>query len=93
MIQRFSSLVSSGVPCFFYTDFSGEHFNSFTLDELEHEDIEFAFNSGSNATNTPHKPYFTPIPIEQYRQKFEAVQEHIRNGNTYLLNLTQPTSI
>jgi para-aminobenzoate synthetase component 1 len=93
MIQRFSSLVSSGVPCFFYTDFTGEHFHCFTLEELNSEDIEFAFNSDSNATNTPHKPYFTPISIEQYRQKFEVVQEHIRRGNTYLLNLTQPTSI
>jgi para-aminobenzoate synthetase component I len=93
MIQRFSSLVSSGVPCFFYTDFTGDHFHCFTLEELYTEDIEFAFNSDSNATNTPHKPSFTPISIEHYRQKFEAVQEHIRNGNTYLLNLTQPTSI
>jgi para-aminobenzoate synthetase component 1 len=93
MIQRFSSLVSSRVPCFFYTDFTGEYFHCFTLDELDKEDIEFAFNSDSNATNAPHKPSFTPISIEHYRQKFEAVQEHIRRGNTYLLNLTQPTPI
>jgi para-aminobenzoate synthetase component 1 len=93
MIQRFSSLVSSGVPCFFYTDFGGEHFHCYTLEELHTEDIEFAFNSDSDKTNTPHKPIFSPISLEHYRQKFEAVQEHIRNGNTYLLNLTQPTSI
>lgn len=93
MIQHFTSLVSSGIACFFYTDFTGEYFHCFTLDELDKEDIEFAFNSGSNDLNTPHKPSFTPISIENYRQKFEGVQEHIRNGNTYLLNLTQPTSI
>lgn len=93
MIQRFSSLVSSGVPCFFYTDFSGECFHCFTSDELDKEDIEFAFNSDSNLTNTAHKPVFTPISIEHYRQKFDTVQEHIRKGNTYLLNLTQPTPI
>lgn len=93
MIQRFSSLVSSGVPCFFYTDFTGENFHCFTMEELKKEDIEFAFNSDSNATNTPHKPFFSPVSLEHYRQKFEAVQEHIRSGNTYLLNLTQPTHI
>lgn len=93
MIQHFSSLVSSGVPCFFYTDFMGEHFHCFALNELDKEDIEFAFNSDSNPTNTPHKPSFTPISIEHYRQKFDTVQEHIRHGNTYLLNLTQPTPI
>ncbi|DAB37426.1 MAG: aminodeoxychorismate synthase component I [Sulfuricurvum sp. GWF2_44_89] len=93
MIQRFSSLVSSGVPCFFYTDFTGEHIHCYTLDELKDEDIEFAFNSDSNRTNSPHKPSFFPICLENYRQKFDAVQEHIRRGNSYLLNLTQPTPL
>jgi para-aminobenzoate synthetase component I len=93
MIQRFTSLVSTGVPCFFYTDFTGEHFHCFTLEELDKEDIEFAFNTATPTTNSPHKPLFYPISREDYRQKFEAVQEHIRNGNTYLLNLTQPTPI
>lgn len=93
MIQRFSSLVSLGIPCFFYTDFTGEHFHCFTLEELQSEDIEFAFNCDSDISNTPHKPSFSPISIESYRQKFNIVQKHIRSGNTYLLNLTQPTSI
>ena len=93
MLQRFTELVSSGVKCFFYTDFTGAHFHCYTLDELEAEDIEFAFNSTNHSTNAPHKPAFYPISREEYRQKFEAVQEHIRNGNTYLLNLTQPTRI
>src|SRR3990172_1271994 len=93
MLQRFSSLVSSGVPCFFYTDFIGENFHCFTFEELHEKDIEFAFNSGSDTTNAPHKPPFLPVSFEYYRQKFDVVQENIRNGNTYLLNLTQPTPI
>ncbi|OHD88448.1 MAG: aminodeoxychorismate synthase component I, partial [Sulfuricurvum sp. RIFCSPLOWO2_12_43_5] len=39
------------------------------------------------------KPSFSPVSLKYYRQKFDAVQAHIRNGNTYLLNLTQPTLI
>lgn len=93
MIQQLSSLVSSGVPCFFYTDFLGKHLHSFTFEEMEMHDIEFAFNHAADRTNTPHKPLYVPLPSEDYREKFEAVQEHIRRGNTYLLNLTQPTSI
>jgi len=93
MIQRFSSLISSGVPCFFYTDFKGERFHCFTLNELKNEDIEFDFQSGSNIRNSPHKPIYYPIDINIYREKFDAVQEHIRRGNTYLLNLTQRTPI
>lgn len=93
MVQRFTELVASGVKCFFYTDFIGKKFHCFTLEELESEDIEFAFNSDSNSSNFPHKPSFYPLSFENYRQKFDSVQEHIRHGNTYLLNLTQPTPI
>lgn len=93
MIQYFSELVSSGVPCLFYTDFTGKKFHCYSLEELASHDIEFSFQSAPNEYNAPHKPLFTPISFEEYRQKFDIVQEHIRNGNTYLLNLTQPTPI
>lgn len=93
MLQRFSELVSSGVPSLFYTDFTGKAFHCYTLEELPSYDIEFSFNCPPDSKNDPHKPIFSPIAIEEYRQKFEAVQEHIRSGHTYLLNLTQPTPI
>ncbi|HEX5330831.1 aminodeoxychorismate synthase component I [Sulfuricurvum sp.] len=93
MFNHFTSLVTSGVPCFFYTDFKGEHLHCYTLDELSTHDIEFSFNSRCHENNLPHKPKFFPVSIDHYRQKFDTVQEHIRSGNTYLLNLTQPTAI
>lgn len=93
MVQYFSELVSSGVPCLFYTDFTGEKFHCYKIDELASYDIEFSFHSSPHENNAPHKPLFRPISFEEYRRKFEGVQEHIRNGNTYLLNLTQPTPI
>ncbi|MBV6472091.1 MAG: Isochorismate synthase MenF [Saprospiraceae bacterium] len=34
-----------------------------------------------------------PIPYPDYHSKYLRVQEHIRQGNTYLCNLTQPTPI
>lgn len=35
----------------------------------------------------------SPVGYEQYRDAFEIVQQHIHNGDTYLLNLTMPTEI
>lgn len=93
MFDRFNELVSSGVPCFFYTDFQGSTLHCYPLDDLKNHDIEFSFSSLPHNTNTPHKPLFFPIPYEDYQEKFASVQEHIRSGNTYLLNLTQPTPI
>lgn len=93
MYDYFSSLVSAGVPCLFYTDFKGEQLQCFPLDELASHDIDFAFNHTPSNTNFPHKPEYFPIAFDLYREKFDIVQEQIRSGNTYLLNLTQPTPI
>lgn len=93
MGHSLNSLVASGVPCFFYTDFKGKKLHCFSINDLKDEDIEFSFNGASHPTNSPHKPALEPLSLEKYREKFERVQEHIRNGNTYLINLTQPTPI
>lgn len=93
MVERFNSLVASGVPALFYTDFKGENFHTFALHELPLHDIEFAFYPQKPLANFPHKPRCTPTSTGTYRMKFDRVQENIRLGNTYLFNLTQPTPI
>lgn len=93
MFDTLSELINRGVPCFFYTNFSGSQLDCYSLEDLERHDIEFSFNAPSPANNFPHKPSYHPISYENYSDKFARIQEHIRNGNTYLLNLTQPTPI
>ncbi|MDD4883681.1 aminodeoxychorismate synthase component I [Sulfuricurvum sp.] len=93
MFDRLNSLISKGSPCFFYTDFQGEKLFCCPFEELEKHDIEFSFENQIPSTNVPHKPIYTPVTTASYHQKFKAVQEEIRNGNTYLLNLTQPSFI
>lgn len=93
MFNRLSELVSKGVPCFFYTNFTGSKLHCYPLEKLENHDIEFSFNSPSPSNNLPHKPLYTPISFDEYHNKFSLVQEHIKAGNSYLLNLTQPTPI
>lgn len=93
MFDTLSELINRGVPCFFYTNFSGSQLDCYSLEDLERQDIEFSFNAPSPANNFPHKPSYHPISYENYSNKFARIQEHIRSGNTYLLNLTQPTPI
>lgn len=93
MFDRLNTLISSGLPCFFYTDFLGEKLFCCPLEELDKHDIEFSFENQIPSTNAPHKPLYTPVTATSYHQKFKAVQEEIRDGNTYLLNLTQPSLI
>jgi para-aminobenzoate synthetase component 1 len=93
MYSQLSQLVSQGIPSFFYSDFKGEKFHCYALEQLHKYDIEFAFNTSVSNLNRPHKPQYDAISIENYIDKFDQIQQHIRNGNTYLLNLTQPTPI
>lgn len=94
MYERFTQLVAQGIPVFFLTDFKGERLSCYPLDRLAEHDIEFSFSpSAAPAGNTPHKPIFYPVSKEEYKMRFERVLEQIRSGNTYLLNLTQPTKI
>lgn len=93
MIDLFSELVKRRVPSFFYTDFKGKKFFCSPLDELDQHDVEFSFNAPPSSGNLPQKPLHFPVQPQSYREKFEKVQKHLNAGNTYLLNLTQPTRI
>lgn len=93
MYAQLSQLVSKGIPVFFYSDFKGEKFHCYALDQLVNHDIEFSFNEKPNPQNSPHTPTSDPIEFADYEKKFNDIQQHIHSGNTYLLNLTQPTPI
>ncbi len=80
------------VPFVFITDFEAEKIECYTFDELEDEDIEFSIDGSSFCTDSVSLD-ISPIDFDQYKKKFEQILEQIRSGNTYLLNLTQPTPI
>lgn len=63
--------------------------------EIPSEYIRFSFNQVSNHDTSPRKVdlQVNEIPYQDYLSKFNAIKWHIENGNTYLCNLTQPTSI
>ena len=86
-----NDLCSRGVPFFFVSDFEGKELSCHPIDTLADEDIEFSFD----AEGTTHETVLSkqPVSFESYKEKLDAVQEYIRSGDTYLLNLTQPTRI
>ncbi len=34
-----------------------------------------------------------PVSIDEYRQRFDKVKQHLKRGNTFLVNLTQPSRV
>ena len=91
MHKKLSELASAGIPFLFFTNFDGSQIHCYRLDELQHEDIEFQFGHPFAKHTEVIKKY--PIDFQHYQQKFDQIIEHIKSGDTYLLNLTQPTPI
>lgn len=88
-----NSLGKKREPFLFISDFKGENLEVFSLDTLQNEDIEFCIDE--HYSLTPHTEFLKkiPLPFEDYKTKFDAIIEKIKSGETYLLNLTQPTKI
>lgn len=58
------------------------------------KDIKYEINSKVSAkisSKTEIKKY--PLSFEEYKKKFDFLQENIKSGNSYLLNLTAKTKI
>ena len=58
------------------------------------KNIKYELNSQEiSKSNTKIKLEKFPISFEEYKKKFDILQEEIKNGNTYLCNLTTKTKI
>ena len=63
------------------------------LDELQEQDVEFKIDEFY--LHDKHESFLQKelINFDDYKIKFDKVQEKIKKGETYILNLTQPTKI
>ncbi|MDQ7816505.1 MAG: aminodeoxychorismate synthase component I [Melioribacteraceae bacterium] len=89
---------SKKIPFLFIIDFEMNNPLIFRLDEIDSSKILFQINDIKNYNNdfaTTEKLSFNkiPLPFDEYHRAFEKVMIHIKEGNTYLCNLTFPTRI
>jgi len=88
-----TTLAKKREPFLFIIDYKAINIHLFKLDELNKFDIEYSISDSLNKASIPYSLKKTPIEFELYKEKFNMVIEQIKSGNTYLLNLTQPTLI
>ena len=93
MTHKLDRLFRKKTPCIVISDFEGEKLEVYTLKEAKEAGIEFCIDH--NRTHRAHTLSLTkkPSSFDAYNAKFQHVIEEIKSGNTYLLNLTQPTPI
>jgi len=80
-------------PFLFICDYELNRVEVIPLDKLQDFDIEFAINQTDGITSQKNPLRSEPISFTDYKQKFDQVIEKIKAGETYILNLTQPTKV
>ncbi|MEA2112072.1 MAG: aminodeoxychorismate synthase component I [Campylobacterota bacterium] len=88
-----STLASQNIPFLFYTDFKGEKLHVYPLNNLINHGIEYAINKTPILKHKKIELEKNPISYQKYKIKFDKIISKIEAGETYLLNLTQPTEI
>ena len=86
------------IPFLFIIDFDMLEPQVIKLNEVNTSEILFNINGRKNyeVQALPHKEIQFekyPVSFEVYKKSFDKVLKQIRDGNTYLLNLTFPTTI
>ena len=84
-------LAASGTPFLLISDFKAEKLLVYTDEELRSEDIAFSFTPSTQQEPTPLQT--SPIDFKHYKKNFDTIIEHIKAGETYLLNYTCSTPV
>lgn len=98
-IKECSERAIAGSPFLFVIDYELSNFHICGIDEAASKGIYFYIRGSGNTgamTGTPLSAYtfdITPVKYPVYKAAFELVQKNILRGNSFLLNLTFPTSI
>lgn len=99
IIERMNLLCKQDEPFLFVVDYRGEKGVVLKKSELENSNIFCSIN-GVELNNSYQytsqggtELELSPISFVEYKNAFDKVVKEMKNGNTYLLNLTFPTAL
>lgn len=90
---KLNNLYTSSTPFIVITDWLGKKIEVYTLNEAKEVGIEFTIKHDYIKKKHSLSLQKIPVSFAVYKAKFDYVIEQIKGGNTYLLNLTQPTQV
>lgn len=97
--QQINRLSASCVPFLFIINYKATGGYVIPEAELNAKFIRFQIGEKQNTSIVNDKVkqqlhwHTSPISLKEYKQKFEYVQGQIQQGNSFLVNLTQPTRL
>jgi len=99
IIEQINSLAALGTPFLFIIDYKAESGYVIRQDELDEQFVRFTTEgmTSSHPVNSSVADIITwqinPVSFADYQPKFDHVQAQIRLGNSFLVNLTQPSEV
>jgi para-aminobenzoate synthetase component I len=95
--EEMNRLGSRGEPFVFLIDFLMENPLIFSVDTSP-DNLQWQTPAKRSLQISDEKPKLKhwktfPVSFAEYQKGFDRVQQHIRSGDTYLLNFTQPTRV
>jgi len=97
IIAKINHFAAQNDPFFFAVDFSGEKGLVMSPEEADLKGIRYDLEGLKNTTDPyrkkPLKFTFSPVSKKTYKNAYEKVLFHLKRGDTYLLNLTFPTTL
>ncbi len=97
IIQRVNQLSRAQIPFLFIIDFRAKKGYVIQEDEIDESFIRFDLNFSNNIDEKTKcqeiKWEVSPVSFSDYENKFNQVVNHIQRGNSFLVNLTQPSNI
>ncbi len=94
--EQMNTLGRAGKAFVFLIDFEGNNAHLFSAEDknqLLWQTPETSNFISAEESASLKKWKIEPIPFSEYKKGFQLIQKHIHNGDTYLLNFTQPTAI
>lgn len=95
--QQMNAYACRGLPFLFVINFLKDKNLCIPLTDIDPSRLMFHIGEKTNAEGSPEEKPFQfeafPMEYEDYLRYFEKIMHHIRRGDTYLINLTQPTPI
>lgn len=90
--EQLNSYGSAREPFLFIIDYKLNNYEVILLKDLP-SDIKYSINQNKTFINHKTKIEKNTINFKEYKIKFDLIQDEIKAGNTYLLNLTTQTQI
>jgi len=96
--KKMNTLGTQRIPFIFIIDFEMEKPRILTMQEAMEQELYFDIRNLQKLPDPGQIPFplhweTLPVPFCIYQNGFDLVMQHIRHGNSYLLNLTYPTLV